>query len=217
MNTCATNDEIYIPSGRHRIKFMEPLKSAGSIKAILLNEIDNISQDKVVKAIESPQIEQNRAIIVSEENDNALMVFNGDYTLENVWLDCRNVRLGVWARHGTLTLKNCRLIGDSRSSTSNGIVVAHDAICIVENTTIHNFSTGIVCGKDGKVQLKNASVNGCRIGVSFNEDSRVNCENTRIQNCSEYGVFYEASDLNTESNSKKIIIADCGAFKGIVK
>lgn len=196
---------------------MEPLKSAGSIKAILLNGDNEMCHEKIIKTIENSQTEQKRAIIASQDNDNALMVFNGDYTLENVWLDCRNVRLGVWARHGTLTLKNCHLIGDSRSSTNNGIVVGNGATCIVENTTIHNFAMGIVCSKNGRVQLKNASVNGCRIGICFNEDSFVGCEVTSIKNCSEYGVFYEASDLSTEFDSKKITLTDFVAFKGIVK
>lgn len=196
---------------------MEPLNSVGSIKAILLNSSDDLSHEKVIKAIESSQIEWNRAIIASEENDSTLMVFNGDYTLENVWLDCRNVRLGLRARHGTLTLKNCRLIGNVQSSTSVGIIVGDGATCILENTAIHNFASGVICGKGGRVHLKSTSVIGCRIGVSFNEDSCVKCEAATIQNCPEYGVFYEASDLNTEFDSKKITLVDCVAFKGIVE
>lgn len=218
LNTCGANDKIFIPSGRHCIKFMVPLSSNGSIKAILLNENGDFNHEKMIKAIENSQIEKNRAIIASEENDGTLMLFNGDYTLENVWLDCRNVRLGLWARHGTLTLRNCHIIGDAHSSSSNGIVVGDGATCIVENTTIHNFANGILaCGKSAKVQLKNVSLFGCRIGICFNENSYVECEATSIQNCSEYGVFYEASDLNTESDSKKIILADCVAFQRIVE
>lgn len=197
---------------------MEPLKSAGSITAIRLHGDTDICHEKIVKTLESAQAEQNHAIIASEENDNALMVFNGDYTLENVWLDCRNVRLGVWVRHGTLTLKNCRLIGDSRSSTSNGVVVAHGATCVIEKSTIHNFAAGIVCGKGGKVQLKNATVSGCRIGICFNEESRIDSEVvSTIRNCLEYGAFYEASNLSTEFDSKKIVLADFATFRGIIK
>lgn len=196
---------------------MEPLNSVGSIKAIVLNATNEVSHDKIIKAIENSQTQQNVAIIASEENDSTLMLFNGDYTLENVWLDCRNVRLGVWARRGILTLKNCHLIGDASSSTSNGIVVGDGATCIVENTTIHNFSNGIVCSKGGKVQLKNASLIGCRTGIYFNEDSCIECEATKIENCLEYGAFYEASDLNTEFDSKKIVLVDCVAFKGIIR
>lgn len=196
---------------------MEPLNSIGSIKAILLKPNDELCHEKVIKIFENSHAAINRAIIASDKNDNTLMVFNGDYTLENVWLDCRNVRLGVWIRHGTLTLKNCRLVGDAHSSTSNGIVVGDGAACIVEGTTIHCFANGIECGNGGRVKLKNASVIGCRVGVSFNEDSCVECEASSIRNCSEYGAFYEASDLNSEFDSKKIILADCVAFKGIVE
>lgn len=196
---------------------MEPLNSVGSIKAILLREIDDMSPEEVVKAVENAKTEQNHAIIASEENDSTLMVFNGDYTLENVWLDCRNVRLGVWCRHGTITLKNCRLIGDPRSSTGNGIVVGNGATCIVENTTIHNFANGIACDKGGKIHLKNASVIACRIGLSFNEESFVESDASAIQNCTDYGAFYEASDLSNDIDSKKITVADCAAFIGILQ
>lgn len=67
---------------------------------------------------------QNQAIVASEENDNILMIFNGDYTIENVCFDCRNVQLGIWCKRGTVTLNNCHLINDSKSSTSRGISIA---------------------------------------------------------------------------------------------
>lgn len=97
---------------------MEPLSSNGALKAILKEKID------AVKDIDSIEIAKQIAIIASEENDSTLLVFNGDYTIDSIVLDCRNVRLGIWCKKGSVTIKNCHLIGEKKSSTGHGIVVA---------------------------------------------------------------------------------------------
>lgn len=107
------------------MKLLEPLNSNGMIKAILNSDAakENVSlMDPKAEDVFSKL--QDRAVIMSEENDNTLLVFNGDYTIEDVCFDCRNVRLGIWCKNGTVTLKNCLLIGEKSSSTGNGVVVA---------------------------------------------------------------------------------------------
>lgn len=112
----APNDHIYIPIARHTIKLLEPLSSNGVLKAIGSNEHHNNPNGGLMT--------NGQAIIASEEHDNVLLLFNGDYTIENVSFDCRNVRLGIRCRRGTVTLKNCRLIDSSKSSINNGISIA---------------------------------------------------------------------------------------------
>lgn len=90
------------------------LKAIGSADNNVIDSSDAIIKSK----------KHNQAIIATEENDNVLMIFNGDYTIENVCFDCRNVQLGIWCKRGTVTLKNCHLINDSKSSTSRGISIA---------------------------------------------------------------------------------------------
>lgn len=106
---------------------MEPLNSMGSIRAIRIAPESDKPINKNRIGIDYSELDtghKTNAIIMSEDNDSTLLVFNGDYTIENVWLDCRNVRRGLWCRRGTITLKNCRIIGDEKSSTGNGVVVA---------------------------------------------------------------------------------------------
>lgn len=63
-------------------------------------------------------------VLAAEEAGNVFLCFNGDYTIENVILDCRSVRFGILIKSGSVTLKNCQLIGDRSSSTGIGIFIA---------------------------------------------------------------------------------------------
>lgn len=106
------------------IKFLEPLNSNGLLKAIVDKQKIITSVESLQKRIGEELNPKKDAIIISEEEDSTLLVFNGDYTIENITFDCRNVRLGLWCRSGVITLKNCVLIGNKKSSTGNAIVVA---------------------------------------------------------------------------------------------
>lgn len=110
---CAASDHVLLPFGLHKIKFFEPLNSNGYIKAIGSNE----NKESFLDA-------SKNAVIRCEEDDNVLLTFNGDFTLENVTLDCRNVRVGIWCMRGMVTLKNCYLIGDATSATGDGVKVS---------------------------------------------------------------------------------------------
>ena len=118
LKTCAPRDYIYLPSGRHSIKWLEPLNAGGLIKAISGAENNKIAFDSNV--LQSNE----KAIFTCEESDNIFLSFNGDYTIENVVIDCQQVRVGIWTKGGTVTLKNCQLIGDRSSSTGIGIAIA---------------------------------------------------------------------------------------------
>lgn len=98
LKLCMPRDYIYLPPGQHSVKWLEPLNSSGLLKAV------------------------TTATITTEESDNVLLSINGDYTIENVILDCQQVRFGIWNKSGTITLKNCQLIGD-RSSSGIGIAI----------------------------------------------------------------------------------------------
>lgn len=118
LKTCAPHDYIYLPSGRHSIKCLEPLNAGGLIKAISSAENNKIAFDSHI-----PESNE-KAIITSEEIDNIFLSFNGDYTIENVIIDCQQVRIAIHTKGGTITLRNCQLIGDRSSSTGIGIVIA---------------------------------------------------------------------------------------------
>lgn len=115
---CSPRDCIYLPCGQHSFKWQEPLNSGGLLKAVCSTENNKIEYD------DSNLESKDNAIIKAEESDNVFLTFNGDYTIENVIIDCRQVRFGIWNKSGTITLKNCQLIGDPTTSTGIGIVIA---------------------------------------------------------------------------------------------
>lgn len=130
LKTSAPRDYIYLPSGRHCIKWLEPLNAGGLIKAISGAENNKIALDSN-NILESNE----KSIVTSEEIDNIFLSFNGDYTMENVIIDCRQVRVGIWTKGGTITLRNCQLIGDRSSSTGIGIAIAGKMVCDMSTAT----------------------------------------------------------------------------------
>lgn len=198
---------------------MEPLNSNGLLKAI--GSADNNVIDSSDAIIKSKK--HNQAIIATEENDNVLMIFNGDYTIENVCFDCRNVQLGIWCKRGTVTLKNCHLINDSKSSTSRGISIAgiwqsevfyswifskilfylDGAKCILENTIVQDFADGIICAADSSLVLKDSQIKNCEIGLVVNDKTRIENSSSAIINSSTYGIFYKTNVANVFSGEEK--------------
>lgn len=89
----------------------------------MIKAISGAENNKI--AFDTNVLESNeKAIVASEEVDNIFLSFNGDYTIENVIIDCQLVRVGIWTKGGTITLRNCQLIGDRSSSTGIGIAIA---------------------------------------------------------------------------------------------
>lgn len=121
LKVCVSRDQIYLPSGTQSIKLLQPLNSSGSLKSISPLENNKASVDLT-------ETNEKITIVTTEESDNVFLSFNGDYTIENIVLDCKNVRFGIWVKGGTITLKNCHLIGDQSSSTCIGIVVAGEIL-----------------------------------------------------------------------------------------
>lgn len=118
LEKCAASNELYLPPGRHEIKFLEYLNGGGLLKAV-----STVRFADACKAGQLHVIEDAAAVVCSKDDDSVLLTVDGDYCFENVMLDCINVRTGVLIKQGNVTFKNCFLIGDATSSTKQGIVV----------------------------------------------------------------------------------------------
>lgn len=111
LDICNACDEIFLPQGIHNIKFLEYLNEKGTIRGVTYEgNKENMNQ-------------MNSATLLSCDDDSILLVFDGDFVLENLLIDCRNVRRGMLMRKGNITLRNCTLLGDPTSTTRQGIVV----------------------------------------------------------------------------------------------
>lgn len=196
---CVSCDHIYLPVGRHDIKLLEPLNSNGLLKAVSGEENNKIEFD--ANAIDL----KGRTIITTEQSDNIFLSFNGDYKIENVILDCRQVRIGIWAKGGTVTLKNCQLIGDRSSSTAIGIGIAGDAKCVLENTFVRNFATGLNCSAGGTLILSQSTISNCGTALEATDASNIQITSSQITNNSDYAVFFKTKNVPANGEKKKIV------------
>lgn len=202
---CLASDTIYIPAGIHQIKFMEHFNEKGSIKALVVSE-NNL--DEKINSV----IDLNRdAVIKSKDEDSILITVDGEFTFENITFDCKNVRSGILIRNGNVVFKNCCIIGDSNSSTKQGLCVFGNSLVKFENSIIKDFSTGITLNAGSKVYLDSSIISNCYTGVEVNENAFLAMENSKVKNSKTYGI-----SLNTtmaECDEKKIIYTKSDELK----
>lgn len=217
MKTCAAWDRIYVTAGSHPIKYLEALNSQGSITGVF-NSTENISNDsEKLKELLGGLNEHKHAIISSEEDDSTLMSFNGNFILENVTLDCRKVRLGLHCRFGTITLRNCMIIGDKSSTTAVGIVVNNEATCVLDNSIVKNVATAINCMKGGKVVLKKSTITDCSNSLDINDESVIVSESSKIKCNSDAGIIFTGNNLIMSTESNKAIFNSLDEFKSFLR
>lgn len=113
-----SSNEIYIPAGKHFIKFVEYLNDDGSLHGVAANEKLSLNE-RIEREINLSE----ESVVKASYDDTVLLMFTENFTIENVTIDCRNVRTGILLRKGSLTLINCTMIGDHQSSTSIGLTV----------------------------------------------------------------------------------------------
>jgi hypothetical protein len=116
LNLAKASDNIYIPTGKHSIKFSKHLNDGGAIKAVASDTFYN--QTHPNKNTLDPTKD---AVIMSQGDHSILLTFDGDFVLENMVLDCRKVRAGLVIKSGRVKLVNCLIVGDD--STEQGFVI----------------------------------------------------------------------------------------------
>ncbi|XP_055600450.1 protein nessun dorma isoform X2 [Uranotaenia lowii] len=183
-----SSDEIYLPPGKHMIKFLEYLNGGGAIRAITSVDFKDVDEHGKLEIID------DKSIISSKDDDSILLTVDGNYCFENVLLDCRNVRTGVLIKRGNVSFKNCYLIGDPASTTKQGIVVFGNSTISLENCIIKDFSTGIYSNHNCNIHLTGTNIQNCYNGIEVLTGCTVAFIATRIQNCKSYGVLLEVND-----------------------
>lgn len=118
-STVATT--IYVPAGLHTINFLELLNDKITISGLLLaEEQPPRSRSDIVSRYEGKIDIDRDAILMSKGDDSVLLVIDGDFSIEHMTVDCRNVRTGLLLRNGNVLLRNCTIVGDAKSSTKIG-------------------------------------------------------------------------------------------------
>lgn len=188
--TCQSSDHIYLSAGRHPIKFLEYLNNNGKIQGL----------------IAADEQQTQAATIVSHDDDSILLVFDGDFTLENIFLDCQNIRTGILIKNGNVLLKNCRLLGDGKSSTQQGIMCCGKSKLSLENCIIEQFSTGITMKENTSLYMLNSELRKCPIALDLNPKiSNLIIKSSSITEASKCAVFVEGMCIkNTNAHSLRL-------------
>lgn len=155
----------------------------------------------------------SEAVIAPAEDESVLCAFIGDYTVENLTFDCRNVRTALWIRSGTVTLKNCFLFGDGRSSTGIGIRVSNGASVLLDSCRIQKFSSGLSCEASTRVTILNTTISNCDIGMEFTDETVLNVQSSAIQQSQMYGALCKSSNFN---KNKKTVVASFDDLKLLI-
>lgn len=142
-------------------------------------------------------------VLKSPDDESILLIFEGNFKLKNVTLDCSNVRNGIVLKKGNIILDSCILIGDGKSSTQQGIFCHGNSKLLLKNCVIKEFSTGIILKGSSELMMKRSTIKKCSVGIEPSDDSSVALENSFIENCNEFGISWETSLSNFCDSKKK--------------
>lgn len=123
LDACLPNSHIYLPPGKHAIKFSDHIVGNGTLSA--LNKPDAsmaVDGDHDVEMTSAPEA-VSETVISSVEDDCWLLTFEGNAMVEGITFDCRKVRMGIQIRRGSVLFLNCTFLGDKSSNTKTGLIV----------------------------------------------------------------------------------------------
>ncbi|XP_055617319.1 protein nessun dorma-like [Toxorhynchites rutilus septentrionalis] len=193
LNCFNGGDEVYLPPGRHAVKFLDDLGSKGSMRAI--NSIRFAGTNEEVALNTS----QDVTVICSRDDDCTLLSISGDYSFENVMFDCTNVRNGIVVKKGNVFFKNCCFIGDPKPAENKGVIMLGDSSVAFENCLVKNFSTGIYTNQICKIKLSHTVIKNCTNGIEAVQYCRISIDSSKITDCKNYGVMLEIDEHINES------------------
>lgn len=120
LDACLPHSHIYLPPGKHEIKFIDRFVGNGTLSALTKPDAMAIDDDEnIISSAETI----GDTIISSVEDDCWLLTFDGNTMVEGITFDCRKVRMGIQIRRGSVLFVNCKFLGDKSSNTKTGLIV----------------------------------------------------------------------------------------------
>lgn len=178
----SASSEIYIPVGSHTVNFLE-----------FLNDNIFLSGLKVIPT-EGGVPEDSFAELSSEEASAFMFAIDGDFRMENLIIDCRNVKTGFLIKDGKVEIKNCVFKGSKESSVTEGFAISGTAEVTLENCLISNFATGITANEASKVNVLSSVISNCNNGILIDKESLVSMKESTVRNCSDSAVLKFSPD-----------------------
>uniref|UniRef100_A0A182JR65 Transcription initiation factor TFIID subunit 13 n=1 Tax=Anopheles christyi TaxID=43041 RepID=A0A182JR65_9DIPT len=195
LDHCSPDSAIYLPPGtRQDIKFLEYLNSGGSFRGVS-------SASFVGDFVQASSVNPT---IVSKNDDSVLLTIDGDFTLENIQLDCSNVRTGVVIKKGNIIFRNCCFKGDSSSSTKQGIVIFGNCNITFDRCLIKEFSSGVYSNHDCTINLINTTISHCMTGLETLDQCQIAFRSASITHCTQYGVLMEDFNEDVQQDQNEV-------------
>uniref|UniRef100_A0A1A9WEX0 Uncharacterized protein n=1 Tax=Glossina brevipalpis TaxID=37001 RepID=A0A1A9WEX0_9MUSC len=184
LNVCKSSDKIYLSPGRHAVNFREYFNNNGVIYGLgSLN-------------IENSIVDEKTVTLYSRDGDESLLIFNGNFSLVNVVIDCKNISTGIIVKSGSITLTNCKLLGKRTSSIQQGILCYDHSNLKLERCLIEDFGTGIMLQNNSSIILNNSSVSNCYVGLDMSEYAQAQFIAANILNSEKSGILYDSAIID---------------------
>ncbi|KAF7269618.1 hypothetical protein GWI33_017344 [Rhynchophorus ferrugineus] len=194
--------------------FMSKLEMANLDDVILLSEGQHKIRDRsaILDNFNIKGIGNRDSIQVMSFVDDVTMDCVGNYViLENITLNCKRSQCGILVRKGSVTLKNCRIIGDEESSTRQGILVLKGAELKVVDCEITGFAMSILGNTGSTIKIENSVISGSNYGVKLFDKCQLELRNTRINKCRQFGVLLETN----QHYDSELIVGDFKILKRV--
>ncbi|RZB77468.1 SHC SH2 domain-binding protein 1 [Asbolus verrucosus] len=180
---CANPNDIYILNeSSHEIKTTGALEHGGILKGISSRE---------------------NTILTSNIEDMMLDCRGDTVLVENITIEAISPQCAIVVRRGQLTLNNCKLIGDGKSSTHQGIIVLSGAKLEIVSCDISNFYTAIVGNSGSNIVIENSEIHDCNFGIKIYDNCAMTAAKATIRNCKDYGICVETEN-NLNENGPKV-------------
>lgn len=181
--------EIYIPSGDYKLNFLE------YIGQMLICGLPPV----VSESVDINQIE--RYATISSDCGPMLFAVDGDLTLQNLVINCEEVKTGLMVKGGSVTIENCVIYGSKESSITEAFSVTGDTSMLLKNCLITNFATGLSIDDLAKINIRNCVIANCNVGVQvLSDDAKVSIEGSSFLNCSEFAILKYSTRTQTQKD-----------------
>lgn len=189
----AASSEIFIPAGEHSISFLEYLNGDVLLCGLTNIDMDNTSIDQL----------HRYAKITAAEPGSMLFAIDGCLRMENLVIDCQEVKTGLLVKGGEVIVKNCAFLGSKESSVSEAFAISGASKVTIENCVISEFATGITCEQSTQVNIRNSTIKGCNIAIQLLDDEvSMSMEKSSILNSDEIGILkYSTMPGDVESKA----------------
>lgn len=194
---CYANNEIYLPVGTHTMNFLEYLSGNLTISGARAYALS--------KFFSTENLGKNYSVISANDNDSLMLAVDGDLHLENLVIDCDIVKTGILIKNGNVTIKNCLIYGDLKSSITEGLSILNEAVVTIENSVVTSFALGISVNDSAKVILKDCLITNCCNSLQSNNGKcEIVLDNSSVVNSKEFGVTKLIQNL--ESGDKVAVM-----------